>query len=761
MTMYMVAVAILLVPLLWFGINYARIMGGQGEQKTAIEAAALAAAHDVSRIVIDTPQFGYVSATDSAPVGTNTPAGDQFYMPVHGINSLIGTARLDLVIATSLGDPVMTALAQQDQANAVIVAQKYLAPVLSAAAQGPAVAIASPPMPPGSPPGMPWPPADWPSDTSQLKDINGATIDINADAVAAYTSNAIRLTDNSSYNPGSMKLTMGYLKTGLATNITIPQPSATYASDIPPASQQKNHYLSDTDIPFAGTDFVFAAVGSSPALIGLTNFQPSTTPSPLPYTIPVVVKAEADQMMATTQTTNGQTFHSAACAIPANTYDPKPAPGALSFSFPDGPYPGLNGPADLLSADPKLNLSNTNMTFDTSTGGDYPTPGASLGVGTSPLSAIAGANPTICNTWRVCIYDWLRRAGTNANAQAAVDMLSAASAAYTPFHLDTASGGPGNCANGQRDWIGGLINLGPPYPSTPAYTAPSWEDVTQGWGPYTGGPQIPVGMMHFYEFAPNGTIQYYYKYITPYPYAVLSHNQLYAEAVSNNGACNPQWPGGGPNAAFPPGPSQLTFKNVPLPPPSTQKGDINIQPQFDVYVRDEVRQPGLILGGNHGGEPLDNSTEGNPAGSATTISWAPAAFGHWGEHGSSVCFEGGGGGFGAAPPPPPPPPPPAPPPGGGGNGTPPLLGQQNDFGLSLLGIPAPARNVDPTLSAYIKYSQPPGPAGFVRPTYQTNGTAVDIRFRRVIQLNGGWNGYFYGFTKVGYLASEPPGPTPP
>jgi hypothetical protein len=121
-------------------------------------------------VVVDTPQFGYVSASDSAPVGTATPAGDQFYMPVHGINSLIGTARLDLEIATALGDPVMTALAQQDQAAAIIVAQQYLAPVLNAAAQGSGIAIAAPPMPPGWPAGPPWPPADWPTNTSQLSD---------------------------------------------------------------------------------------------------------------------------------------------------------------------------------------------------------------------------------------------------------------------------------------------------------------------------------------------------------------------------------------------------------------------------------------------------------------------------------------------------------------------------------------------------------------------------------------------------------------
>ena len=54
----------LIVALIFFCLNYARLLGSNSEQKKAIEAAALAAASDLSAIVIPTVEFGYVSLSD-------------------------------------------------------------------------------------------------------------------------------------------------------------------------------------------------------------------------------------------------------------------------------------------------------------------------------------------------------------------------------------------------------------------------------------------------------------------------------------------------------------------------------------------------------------------------------------------------------------------------------------------------------------------------------------------------------------------------
>ncbi len=80
----------LIVTVILFMLGYVRILGSHSEQRTAIESAALAAAKDLSRIVVEDPNFGLISLSDAAPVGTNTAAGDRYFMPVHGINTLLG-----------------------------------------------------------------------------------------------------------------------------------------------------------------------------------------------------------------------------------------------------------------------------------------------------------------------------------------------------------------------------------------------------------------------------------------------------------------------------------------------------------------------------------------------------------------------------------------------------------------------------------------------------------------------------------------------
>src|SRR5579884_2964016 len=83
-----------LVILLVFGLQYTRFLGAHMEQRTAIEAAALAAARDLSRIVIEDQYYGFVGLSDRAPTGKATKAGDNWFMPVTGINTLLGTVRL-------------------------------------------------------------------------------------------------------------------------------------------------------------------------------------------------------------------------------------------------------------------------------------------------------------------------------------------------------------------------------------------------------------------------------------------------------------------------------------------------------------------------------------------------------------------------------------------------------------------------------------------------------------------------------------------
>ncbi|HEY9714050.1 MAG TPA: hypothetical protein V6C72_11300, partial [Chroococcales cyanobacterium] len=191
----------IVIALIFFFMNFGRILGGFNQQKTAIEAAALAAATDLTNIVVPSNTCGYISLSDAAPVGKNTSANDNYYLPVHSINTLIGTARLDTIIADQIGDGTMLDLAYEDTLNICNDALPLLQinlqdAILQTPAKGP------------------------------YYDITGNIVQPYKDALAAYNNNRINMTESSQLSPGSFKLTLGYLSTPTPTNIPIPQPVA-------------------------------------------------------------------------------------------------------------------------------------------------------------------------------------------------------------------------------------------------------------------------------------------------------------------------------------------------------------------------------------------------------------------------------------------------------------------------------------------------------------------------------------------------------
>ncbi len=380
----MAACMVCFMILLLFALSYVRLLGSHGEQKTAIDSAALAAAKDLSRIVINDPNFGYIGFSDSAPVGTGTKAGDNYYMPVSSINSLMGTIRLDLTIANAINNPEMKALAQRDLTNLKTAKDALIAQMNSAMLPG-----------------------------GVAHDGDGANVTPYEDALAAYQSNSIRMTGNSSYVNNSLKLSLGSIPNG-QTNIPVVKP-ASYAST-PASAQLDGNYLSGVNIPTSdGTDFVFASLGSEVRLVDNTLFQ--TSISGLAFDMPSIVRAEADQSL----TDNGaqRVVHCAAAAQPCNLYDPKPAPGAFSIAFPDGVPPEITKPGDLLK--PPFS-AGAPVVGKTPPIGDYPTDPTTL----SPVTGYPGliGTPTPAGAVGIGLYDWLRRGGARVNVDSFVNMIN-------------------------------------------------------------------------------------------------------------------------------------------------------------------------------------------------------------------------------------------------------------------------------------------------------------------------------------------------
>lgn len=636
----------------YFSLAYVRLLGSNHEQRTAVEAAALAAARDLSRIVINTPEFGLVSLSDSAPTGNDTTVGDGYKVPVRSINSLMATVRLDLIIADKLGDATLKSFVKADQASVVSVHEQIATELNNALQRG-----------------------------YTAKDINGEDLDIYADAEKAYQQNQVRQTGSSTYRAGNLKLTLGALTGGSITNTPLPKP--TNWANVPADGQQNGFYKSYVNCPYDNADFVFAGIADSVKLVDSRNWA-SQVPS-LPFQLPTIIKAEATQAIASNQTGSALNVHAIACAQPANIADPKPAPGALTFSFPDGLCPELPGPSSFLNS--SLLMKTNGATFQTSKKGDFP-----MGRPTTNLKDMrwpyTGTQITTSNVFRRALYDWWNRAG------AKLDMASAVAMFNDPTYNFTA----------------------------PSPAMIDWKSPAKQGDPtiYKLG-QIPNGNIHIYRVDPrSGLISYQTKDLAPIKYSVVGENQLYSESI---GAIT--------NSAV----GKLNIPTVTLATGEVILDKAVLLDGYDIYIRDQVYQLGSILGGKHSGEPMDfdkvainqQQIGGRGMGAFPRIIRSIIDF-FFGSRSREASEESSSSSTSTTT-------------VVKGNGLPPAITPQSDF-AETMGYPN---------SYYYTYSTGPGSRNGLRPTYLTNGMAVDIRVRR--QVDPGSMANYLG-AKTGYVGEK-------
>ncbi|MBX9670370.1 MAG: hypothetical protein K2X93_22410 [Candidatus Obscuribacterales bacterium] len=453
------AFAFIIIALILLCLGYVRFVGSNSEQRTAVESAAIAAARDCSRIVINSDECGYVSLSDYAPNGAATIAGDGFPLPVRSINTIIGTARLDLIIADKLGQPIMEDLAKQDLDNAML-AKDLLVTALTDAIQ--------------------------PGGTGQDKDGNSVTP--YASAQTAYQQNQIRMTGHSGYVANSLQLSLGSLEGGSLTAIPIPQP--TDQAPVPASMRIGNFYKSYTNIPYKSVDFVFGGISDSIRIVD--NKLWKATIAELPYQIPTIIRAEAKENL---DPNSSYTTTVVACAQPATVFDPLPAPGALSISLPDGPVPEITRPIDLYThAKMSGGGGSSSATMLTAKNGDYPLDaGSHMAAMKWPLDGSIGPRQP-SEVWRVALHDWIRRGGTKTNISSVVNMQTTVLDAPTPptftwvgpinysgvYHaLGTIPSGIIHIFKFASD--GAVIYLSKPLTPTPLYASSHEQSMAKQW----------------------------------------------------------------------------------------------------------------------------------------------------------------------------------------------------------------------------------------------------------------------------------------
>ena len=333
----------IITALVIFMMSYVRLMGTQSEQKTAIEAAALAAAREMSKIVVNTPQYGYVGLSDSAPNGVGTQVNDGYDTSVHSINTLLGTTLVDYLIAEDLGSTrggnEMRELARQDLNNAKAAASTLMTAIQASI-----------------------------TPTGSATDKNGNTIRPYQEALNAYNSNSIRIAGNSSYVNGSLQLSLGAITGGAPTNVRLP---VGWSSSWPTAKTANGRYKSYTVFTRGTEDWVFAGIEETVKLVDPAKFV--ATHGGLPYEYDTIVRAQATQNINDNGTT--RSIMSSACAQPASVYDPLPAPGALVVAYPDGPPTGAcfqRHLSDLILNSGCMNDGDDDCDVLTCTSGDFP-----------------------------------------------------------------------------------------------------------------------------------------------------------------------------------------------------------------------------------------------------------------------------------------------------------------------------------------------------------------------------------------------------
>jgi len=389
----------LLLPLcLLSGVVLTELNLCRGRHITAVEAASLTAASDLTRIVVNDPYFGYIALTDFAPTQVSTRAEDGEPLPVLGINTLWATCRNELIIADLIDNEVL-----RDMANADIEqarrATKLLTDTLSAALR------------PGS--------------VGKFHDLDGAVVCPYEHTTRILLANSNQFPVEGTPKVGSLKLSLGWLDDACDSGTQLPQPL-----DMAKLSKDQKfgeNYRAFVNVPASGQNFYFAALGQQPALVNGKRFR-----LPDGKRVCSIVRAEVDLLLPqqkAMQLIAGKSevsIRAAACAEPRANADIS-VPGILRLSFEDGLVPRLSSIQDLLN---NHILSSSRTDVLTAQDGDYPTDHGSR------LSLTDGTDGSRSMTSIVALglFDWLRSTHNKARLDSVLSMIASPFSEEKLFH---------------------------------------------------------------------------------------------------------------------------------------------------------------------------------------------------------------------------------------------------------------------------------------------------------------------------------------
>lgn len=331
-----ITICFILLPLLIVVSQLGFFQIDRDRTQNIVDAAGLIAANDLSRIVLNDENFGYVSLSNYPPVGKGTLADDGEPLPVTGINTLIGTIRQNAIIARELGNETMEHLSEADRVNAQKTI-KNLNAAIKEALSG--------------------------ERGTKFTDIQGEVVNPIVDAANFLNANLPK-----NVQIQSLTLKSGWLESGATTNIPIPQPDL-YAL-LAPDQIRGGNYKPFINVPVDGKAFTFAGLGSSSTLVSAKEFRDTDDKhiNSIMRIECVLVRDNKVDNSLSGPVRPPEHISCVACCQPHSAADVGPK-GVMTLRFTGGPIPGMQSWSDLLKREGFQDKKIT--TYDV-VSGDYP-----------------------------------------------------------------------------------------------------------------------------------------------------------------------------------------------------------------------------------------------------------------------------------------------------------------------------------------------------------------------------------------------------
>jgi hypothetical protein len=376
------------------------------QAEIAAEAAALAAAQELSKIVIYDPSYGYISLSDYAPSAGNDRlrAEDGKPLPVTSINTLLAGARLNMLMAQSLNNEEYIRLARLDARGTREAARRLCRSLKLALGQ----------------------------QKQDLLSQDGKTVYPYLTAKQAFYASLVRTRGYDQVKLKNLKLELGNLADGCTTNTVLPQPEK--LAELGANKTKEGLYKSGVDLPVAGESFIFCAVDKQARLVAKNQFNNkanalSTSSSSLlssssapsnfhtsqelsTYTPESIVRAQVELEVLGEQNDWGKLFANA-CAVPYALADNTTA-GIMIIGLPDGCPGGYLSLLDLIN-DPRN--SRNKLELFRAQGGDYPLDQ------TASLQKEDEHGRSLSHIFIQGIFDWIRTCHGRVNMAALLEVL--------------------------------------------------------------------------------------------------------------------------------------------------------------------------------------------------------------------------------------------------------------------------------------------------------------------------------------------------